>query len=153
AVADSNEEALRATPRENIIDAVTRHRPLEGTAVVPPGVPDNFGRVYNYKEGTDLNRERGADYKRWPGIQYHPDDAKGKGDPYCTIDTGLKEHKLYGDSGTELQSRRRNVSMGVADLPAEGLNEPVNLGRSNSTGKSVGSTLKRRFGNLGRRKA
>ena len=68
AVHDSNEEALRATPRENIIDAITKHRPLEGVAVVPPGVPDRFGRVLNYEEGADLQRERGGDYRRWPGV-------------------------------------------------------------------------------------
>lgn len=69
AVRDSNEEALRATPRENIADAVKRHRPLEGVATVPSGMPDRFGRVLHYKEGTDLQREPGIDaYKRWPGV-------------------------------------------------------------------------------------
>lgn len=68
AVKDTNREALRATPRENIVDAVSRHRPLEGVAIVPPGVPDRFGRVYNYEEGADLMREPGADYKRWAGV-------------------------------------------------------------------------------------
>jgi hypothetical protein len=33
AVSDTTEEALKATPRENVIDAVERHRPLDGTAV------------------------------------------------------------------------------------------------------------------------
>lgn len=67
AVRESNEEALRATPRENIIDAVTKHRPLEGVANQPPGLPDRFGRVLNYEEGADLQREPGGDYRRWPG--------------------------------------------------------------------------------------
>lgn len=67
AVRDSNEEALRATPKENIVDAVTRHRPLEGVANIPPGMPDRFGRVLNYEEGADLQREPGGDYRRWPG--------------------------------------------------------------------------------------
>ncbi|KAF2253466.1 hypothetical protein BU26DRAFT_515821 [Trematosphaeria pertusa] len=156
AVADSNEEALKATPRENIVDAVTRHRPLEGTATFPPGVPDSFGRVYDYEEGADLQREPGGDYRRWPGVTYHPDDIKGKGEPYFTIDKALKEHKKYGDSGTELRSRRRNVSLGTADVPNsfpaesfEGGNAGV--GRSNTTGKSMGSALKKRFGSLRRR--
>ncbi|KAF2682465.1 hypothetical protein K458DRAFT_370358 [Lentithecium fluviatile CBS 122367] len=159
AVADSNEEALRATPRENIIDAVSRHRPLEGTANVPPGMPDRFGRVLDYQEGTDLQRDplNGGDYKKWPGVQYHPDDLKAKGEPSYTIEKALKEHKLYGDSGTELQSRRRrNLSMGAndtpQDIPAESLNQEGGLGRSNTTGKSMGSTLKKRFGSLRRRK-
>ena len=33
AVRDSTEEALKATPRESVIDAVEGHRPLDGTAV------------------------------------------------------------------------------------------------------------------------
>lgn len=87
---------------------------------------------------------------------YHPDDIKGKGEPYFTIDKALKEHKKYGDSGTELRSRRRNVSLGTADVPNsfpaesfEGGNAGV--GRSNTTGKSMGSALKKRFGSLRRR--
>lgn len=68
AVQDSNEEALRATPRENIIDALTKHRPLEGVANIPPGLPDRFGRVLYYEEGADLQREPGGDYRRWPGV-------------------------------------------------------------------------------------
>jgi hypothetical protein len=73
AVQDSNEEALRATPRENIQDAVNRHRPLEGVATVPPGMADKFGRVYNYEEGTDMQRDplNKGDYKRVPGVVSH----------------------------------------------------------------------------------
>jgi hypothetical protein len=71
ALKTSNEEALKATPQENIKDAVERHKPLDGVAVVPPGEQDRFGRVYKYAEGTDLMREGGAGaddagYKRWP---------------------------------------------------------------------------------------
>jgi len=68
AVSASNEEALRATPRENIIDALERHRPLDGVANIPPGMPDRFGRVLDYEEGADLQREAGGDYRRWPGV-------------------------------------------------------------------------------------
>jgi len=156
AVADSNEEALKATPRENIIDAVERHRPLEGTAIVPPGMQDRFGRTYDYQEGTDMQREAGGDYKRWPGVQYHPDDLKGKGEPSYTIERALKEHKKYGDSGIEMHSRRRNVSMSSADapreLPAETVGNTSGISRSNTTGKSMGSALKKRFGSIRRRK-
>ena len=69
ALEGSNSEALKATPRENIKEAVERHRPLDGTAIVPPGVPDRFGRKYDYEEGADLMHEPGSDagYKRWPG--------------------------------------------------------------------------------------
>ena len=70
AVQESNEEALKATPRENIQDAVERHRPLEGVAIVPPGMADKFGRVYSYEEGTDMQRDplNKGDYKRVPGV-------------------------------------------------------------------------------------
>ncbi|KAF2467386.1 uncharacterized protein BDR25DRAFT_266783 [Lindgomyces ingoldianus] len=156
AVRDSNEEALRATPRENIIDAVTRHRPLEGVAVVPPGVPDKFGRVLDYEEGADLMREPGADYKRWPGVEYLPGDLKGKGEPSYSIEKALKDHKQYGDTGIELSTRRRNQSLGAADassVPIEALDDGAGVGRSNTTGKSIGGSLKKRFGSLRRRRA
>ncbi|KAF2797879.1 hypothetical protein K505DRAFT_322258 [Melanomma pulvis-pyrius CBS 109.77] len=158
AVRDSNEEALRATPRENIIDAVTKHRPLEGTAVIPPGVEDKFGRVLDYEEGADLMREPGADYKRWPGQTYLPGDLKGKGEPSYSIDKAIKDHKKYGDEGMELQTHRRNRSLGSetpGSVPMQSLpeNNDTGLGRSSSTGKSMGSALRKRFGSLRRRKA
>lgn len=71
AVSSTNEEALKATPREMIKDSVEKHRPLDGTAMVPPGMSDQYGNTYNYQEGTDMmiegNPEGGA-YKRWPGV-------------------------------------------------------------------------------------
>lgn len=70
AVEDSNREALKATPQENIKDAVERHMPLDGVATVPPGQTDRFGRRYDYQEGADLMHEASsgdAGYKRWPG--------------------------------------------------------------------------------------
>lgn len=39
----------------------------------------------------------GGAYKRWPGVQYHPDDIKGKGEPSYSIEKALKEHG--GDEG------------------------------------------------------
>lgn len=172
AVKDSNEEALRATPRENIIDALQRHRPIEGVAIVPPGMPDKFGRVYDYKEGADLMREPGADYRRWPGVvsvttihvthlntynvqEYHPNDLKGKGEPSYTIEEALKNHKKYGDMGTEMRSRPRNKTVGATDMngstPVGTFDSDNHLGRSNTTGKSMGSALKKRLGSLRRR--
>lgn len=71
ALADSNREALKATPAENIKEALERHKPLDGVAVVPPGERDRLGRVYNYEEGTDMMREgnpEGGAYKQWPGV-------------------------------------------------------------------------------------
>ncbi|KAJ4409121.1 hypothetical protein N0V91_002938 [Didymella pomorum] len=159
AVQESNEEALRATPRENIQDAVERHRPLEGVATVPPGMPDKFGRVYNYEEGTDMQRDplNKGDYKRVPGVQYHPDDLKGKGEPSYTIEKQLKDHRRLGDSGTEMTSRRHSKSVGHVDrpgsMPAENPFEPgastSGVGRSNS---GLGSALKKRFGSIRRKK-
>lgn len=68
AVQRSNLEALRATPRENIVDSLTKHVPLQGTSTIPPGARDMSGRVMHYKEGADLMREPdapGGAYKRW----------------------------------------------------------------------------------------
>jgi hypothetical protein len=68
AVRDSNNEALKATPRENIIDSVQRHRPLDGTAAIPPGETDRFGRRYDYQEGDNMMIVDGGNYRRWPGV-------------------------------------------------------------------------------------
>lgn len=68
ALSKSNREALKATPDDKIRDSLNDHRPLDGTAMVPPGQRDAFGRRYDYKEGTDMMRENGGDYKRWPGV-------------------------------------------------------------------------------------
>ncbi|EMD94428.1 hypothetical protein COCC4DRAFT_34099 [Bipolaris maydis ATCC 48331] len=145
AVKDSNEEALKATPRENIIDSLQRHRPLEGVANIPPGMPDRFGRVLEYEEGADLQREPGGDYRRWPGVQYHPDDLKGKGEPSFTIERALKEHKRTGDTGTEMKTRsRRAHSAGHTDAYGTTSNDHAE--------KSMGSAIKRRIGSLRRRK-
>lgn len=70
ALEDSNREALRATPRENIKDSVERHQPLDGVAGVPPGEEDRFGRTYHYREGADLMHEAANGepaYKQYPG--------------------------------------------------------------------------------------
>lgn len=71
AVRDSNNEALKATPRENIQDSLTKHVPLQGTAVIPPGAVSWDGRRMDYEEGADLMREEdapGGAYKRWDFI-------------------------------------------------------------------------------------
>jgi hypothetical protein len=154
AVKESNEEALRATPRENIMDSVTRHKPLEGVAIVPPGVEDRFGRVYDYEEGADLMREPGGDYKRYPGLNYLPGDLKGKGEPAYSYDEAQKAKK-HGKDGIELQSRRRTVGSHdtPGSAPMRAPSDENGLGRSGSTGKSMGSALKQRFGSLRRRRA
>ena len=91
AVSTSNEEALKATPRELIKDSVEKHRPLDGTAMVPPGMADRYGNTYNYQEGTDMmieNNPEGGAYKRWPGVvrsllkHHHPQSSNPLLDQY-----------------------------------------------------------------------
>lgn len=71
AVRNTNSEALKATPREMVNDSIRAHRPLDGVAMVPPGVPDRNGQIYQYEE-TNLMVEGGGDYKRWPGVVDFP---------------------------------------------------------------------------------
>jgi hypothetical protein len=68
AISDSNREAIKATPKENIMDSIQKHKPLDGTAAVPPGTPDRFGRTYDYQEGDNMMTTYGGDYKRWSGV-------------------------------------------------------------------------------------
>lgn len=68
AVKVGNWEALKATPYEKLQDSLTKHVPLSGTAVIPPGEEDFAGRTMNYEEGADLMREEDAEggpYRRW----------------------------------------------------------------------------------------
>ncbi|KAI1193250.1 hypothetical protein F5X97DRAFT_45671 [Nemania serpens] len=100
AVAGSNREALRATPAANIVDAVTRRVPLQGTASVPPGEADYGGNVMSYEEGADVMREpdaAGGAYRRYEHVQYDPKDLKGKGEPSYTIERDLKTGKKSKD--------------------------------------------------------
>lgn len=66
AVKESNEEALRATPPEKIIDCLDSHRPLDGTAFFPPGTVDRNGQAYNYEEGSNMMNDYG-NFMRFPG--------------------------------------------------------------------------------------
>ena len=66
AVKRSNEEALKATPKEKIKDALERHRPLDGVADVRSGTADFLGRRLEYEEGPDLMVEEGL--HKWSGI-------------------------------------------------------------------------------------
>lgn len=86
AVSTTNEEALRATPREMIRDSVEKHRPLDGVAMVPPGKEDRYGNVYNYEEGTDMmieNSPEGGAYKRWPGVVRPPSPISNTSSIQC----------------------------------------------------------------------
>ncbi|KAF2836289.1 hypothetical protein M501DRAFT_939872 [Patellaria atrata CBS 101060] len=151
AVANSNREALEATPPENILDAVTRHRPLDGTATVPSGQSGLSGKRFKYEEDNVI----GSDYKRWSDIEYHPDDLKGKGEPFFTIDRALKQDKhrrrsFNADDGIEMTTRSHGKSTSHAD------EEPVSsrvdgIGRSNTTGRKVDG-LRKRWGSLRRKK-
>lgn len=66
AVRESNEEALRATPRDKIIDCLNSHRPLDGTAHYPPGTTDREGQIYSYEEGSNMMNDYG-NFMRLPG--------------------------------------------------------------------------------------
>jgi hypothetical protein len=71
AVKGTNNEAIRATPRENIKDSIDRHVPLQGTAIIPPGMTGLDGKIMRYEEGADLMREpeaQGGAYKRWADV-------------------------------------------------------------------------------------
>ncbi|KAI1288919.1 hypothetical protein F5Y03DRAFT_72069 [Xylaria venustula] len=100
AVREGNREALRATPAVNVVDAVTRHVPLQGTATIPPGEVDYNGNVMDYEEGADVMREpdaAGGAYRRYDHVQYHPEDLKGKGEPSYTVERDLKTGKKMKD--------------------------------------------------------
>ncbi|KAI1827473.1 hypothetical protein F4861DRAFT_365876 [Xylaria intraflava] len=89
AVQEGNRAALKATPAVNIIDTLTRHVPLQGTATVPPGEVDPTGNVMRYEEGADLMREpdaAGGAYRRYDHVSYQPGDLKGKGEPSYTAE-------------------------------------------------------------------
>jgi len=68
ALAWSNEEALKATPKERVLDSIRGHRPLDGVATYPPGMTDEQGKKYSYQEGGNMMIEDGGNYKRWPGV-------------------------------------------------------------------------------------
>ncbi|KAI9687035.1 MAG: hypothetical protein M1822_002445 [Bathelium mastoideum] len=104
AVSDSIKETLKATPQENINNSIRSHRPLDGTAMVPPGVEDRFGRTFEYKEDGNLmvdNDPAGGGYRRWPGIDYKDDDIHGKGEPYYSLEKAIKNHKISDEPGEE----------------------------------------------------
>ncbi|KAK8218257.1 hypothetical protein IWZ01DRAFT_492451 [Phyllosticta capitalensis] len=162
ALAESNAEALKATPSENIRDALERHRPIDGVAVVPPGHKDRFGRVYDYKEGDDMMIYNGGNFRRWPGIEYHPDDIKGKGEPSYSLDEAMKRMKIQDRDGIEMRTRPRNKTVGHVEYqgvypgPSTGSTSSYRdwdqgVHRSNSTGKNITAGLRKRFGSLKRK--
>ena len=146
AVAETNDEALKATPHDKIVDAVKGHHPLDGTAVFPPGTVDREGQEYNYTEGENMMVEEnapGGPYKRWPGLQYHPDDIKGKGEPSYSIEKALKNSSLGGKDGAVEMTTNKSRS-GSAAYRSQAFDDENRLGRSGS----LSNKLKRRVGSL-----
>lgn len=64
----SNEEALKATPRDKIMDSLRGNRPLDGVAYFPPGTPGVNGEVLDYEEGNNMMVEDRGNFKRIPGM-------------------------------------------------------------------------------------
>ncbi|KAF7559020.1 hypothetical protein G7046_g5146 [Stylonectria norvegica] len=173
AVQESNLEAIRATPSEYMADSLNKHMPLQGTATIPSGETDMSGRRISYEEGADLMREpdaAGGAYKRYDGIQYLPDDLKGKGEPSYTYEKDLKERKRLRNGEPaeyEMQSgvngRRRppvthhrsfsNEHPEPSPTAADGFTNSTDLRRNNTTGKRLSDGLKRRFGSIRRKKS
>ena len=159
ALADSNAEALKATPKEKIIDSVRGHRPLDGVAAYAPGNTDRYGNIYDYKEGENMMIDGGPEggaYKRWPGVQYHPDDIKGKGEPSYSVEKALKEHKISedgkgpnGTQGIEMKTRNRSASDAIHTADRSGWDDGEGLGRSGSL-KKLGGGFRKRIGSIRR---
>lgn len=150
----TNAEALKATPFDKIKDSIADHRPLDGVAQYPPGTSDRFGQEYMYEEGTDMMREAnppGGAYKRYPGVDYLPDDLKGKGEPSYSMDKLMKEHKLSGrdKQAFELVDRPKHHSRGHAHSSSADAREDEGRRRSGSGGaKKLSGEIKRRVGSL-----
>ncbi|KAJ2965922.1 hypothetical protein NQ176_g10389 [Zarea fungicola] len=183
AVRDSNMAALRATPREFIMDSLIHHYPLQGTSTIPSGGFDGSGNVMNYQEGADLMREpdaAGGAYKRYDFLEYHPDDLKGKGEPSFTIERDIKAGKGKGNAAEnsfEMESnpllakslRRKSVPIAFSsgsNVAATATNRNSSssktnttteanslVRRQNSAGHRISEGLKRRLGSLRRKKS
>lgn len=149
ALVDSNNETLKATPREKVIDSVRGHRPLDGVATYESGQTDPNGHLYTYEQGDNMMIEgnpAGGAYKRWPGVQYHPDDIKGKGEPSYTIEKALKEHGPYEKHGGKYSDRDHNAdpaqpgSAGI-EMKSTGFSSPTghNAHRRNISSSSAGA--------------
>lgn len=172
AVHEGNMEAIRATPKEYLQDSLVRHMPLQGIASIPPGETDMSGNVMDFQEGADLMRENdagGGAYKRWEGIQYHPDDLKGKGEPSYTYERDKSKGKGLQRGEYEMQSGvngdgilgpaplYRSVSNSdkrhtTATAVAADESSSSGVRRSNTTGKKLSDGLKRRFGSIRRKR-
>ncbi|KAI0178776.1 hypothetical protein GGR52DRAFT_569684 [Hypoxylon sp. FL1284] len=162
AVKYGNSEALKATPREHVMDSLQRHVPLQGTATIPPGHSDMSGSIMQYEEGADLMREAdapGGAYKRWDHVNYHPNDLKGKGEPSYTLEEKLKEQGRLRRSTDragvyEMQPTARTT--GVSDKNnnvhvRERSGSLDSAGPSNAKTKRLSDGIKRRIGSIRRK--
>ncbi|KAJ5738597.1 hypothetical protein N7493_001752, partial [Penicillium malachiteum] len=75
AVKRSNEEALRATPPDKVVDSLNSRRPLDGVAYYPPGLTDRMGQSYDYEEGGNILDEHGI-FGRFQGKKFTDKDFK-----------------------------------------------------------------------------
>ncbi|KAK4444080.1 protein pal1 [Podospora aff. communis PSN243] len=130
AVKDTNIEALKATPVEFLKDSLDKHVPLQGTAIVPPGMKDMAGRTMEYEEGADLMREKdaaGGAYKRWDHIPYKDEDLKGKGEPSFTIEKDNKgkqvNRKPLPANGQEYEMQPTASATGHSKLNGTNVNQ------------------------------
>ena len=157
ALVHSTSETLKATPKEKIIDSVRGHRPLDGVAVYAPGEADRNGHVYDYEQGDNMmisggNPEGGA-YKRWPGVNYHPDDVKGKGEPSYSIEKALQgqggdlkgHRKSSGGGEYEMTSVTKHAGDGSSNAAAR--NQMWDDGEESGLRRKTGS-LKKRWGSV-----
>ncbi|KAK2741892.1 hypothetical protein FQN57_005451 [Myotisia sp. PD_48] len=104
----SNAEALRATPRDRILDSLLLHRPLDGVASIPPGGVDSDGRVFRYEEGTNMMVEDRGNFRRWPGMKFTDEDLKK--DPYfqrVELDRQRREQRRLDASSGHHGGRKR----------------------------------------------
>ncbi|KAI6088079.1 hypothetical protein F4821DRAFT_95001 [Hypoxylon rubiginosum] len=164
AVKYTNTEALKATPRENVVDSLERHVPLQGTASIPPGHRDMSGRVMQYEEGADVMREPdapGGPYRRWDHVKYHPNDLKGKGEPYYTQEERIKEQERLAQSSAEhngayeMQPTARTTGINSKNNNAivrERSGSLDSAGPSSAArGKRLSDGIKRRIGSIRRK--
>ncbi|POS78262.1 hypothetical protein DHEL01_v203346 [Diaporthe helianthi] len=164
---EGNKAAWKATPREAKLDALLRGRPLDGTASVPPGERALNGELMDYEYSTDMLRDPhagGGPYKQWPGVDYHPDDLKGKGEPGFTMDRerrakeGIRRSQSVRERRGEYELLPQRLR-GGSDMSKESVQHAAILVRQRSSSAAASSSrprdfvdgLKRRVGSLRRR--
>jgi len=149
ALRDSNEKAIRATPKANIVDCLEKHYPMQGTAVFPPG----YNGMEDYEE-YDIQRLEGG-YRRWPHLDYRDEDLKGKGEPSYSIEEFEKQQKASRRRAKTVSqqdnvrssgmgySTKEDSSIQMVEFPKSG-----GLGRSSSSAgrmEGLGGRLRRTF--------